>query len=83
MRAVRDFDLLEGFDKARFGTTLLFTSQPEANYWEPNAASLRDRVNAIEIAYSRGIKTWVSLEPVINPVQALEVVARLHPIVDH
>lgn len=31
----------------------------------------------------RGIKTWVSLEPVIDPGQALELIRELHPIVDH
>jgi hypothetical protein len=31
----------------------------------------------------RGIKTWVSLEPVIDPDQALQVIRELHSIVGH
>jgi DNA repair photolyase len=82
-RAVRDFDLMEVYGMCGFGTSLVFTNQEDADYWEPNAASVDDRIDAIEEAHSRGIKTWVSLEPVIDPKQALEVIERLHPVVDH
>jgi DNA repair photolyase len=82
-RATRDFDLLEGYDKARFGSTVIFISQDDADEWEINAPSINDRINAIEVAHSRGIKTWVSLEPVIDPEQALQLIQQIHPIVDH
>lgn len=82
-RACRDFDLLEAFEKARFGTTLIFWDQKLADQWEPNAASVDDRVEALEQAKKSGIPTWVSIEPVIDPDQALELIMELHPIVDH
>jgi DNA repair photolyase len=82
-RAVKDFDLLESYPKSRFGTSLVFTSQKDADEWEPNAASVNDRVLAVEIAHSRGIPTWISLEPVIDPEQALKLIQELHPLVDH
>jgi len=82
-RAVRDFDILKGYDKARFGTTLIFTEQADADYWEPEAASIKDRISAIKKAHFLGISTWVSIEPVIDPVQAIQLVRRLHPFVDH
>lgn len=82
-RATRDFDLLEGYEKARFGTTLVFTSQIDADKWEPNAAPISDRIRAVELAHEKGIKTWVSMEPVIDPKQALGLLKALHPIVDH
>ena len=50
--------------------------------WEPNAATVKGRVNAIQIAKDRGIKTWVSVEPVIDPVNALLVMGALKPFVD-
>ena len=83
MRAARDFDLLHGYAGATFGTTLVFTEQADADEWEPGAASISDRIQAIGQAYSMGIPTWVSLEPVIYPAQALELVERLHPVVRH
>jgi DNA repair photolyase len=82
-RAVRDFDLLENYDKARFGSTIVFWDQKDADDWEPNAATVADRISAIEVAHNRGIPTWVSLEPVIDPAQALKIIQELHPIVDH
>jgi DNA repair photolyase len=82
-RAVRDFDLLERYGKSRFGSTLVFMGQKYADYWEPGAATIKDRIKAIQEAHDRGIKTWVSLEPVIYPSQALQIIKELHPIVDH
>jgi DNA repair photolyase len=80
-RAVRDFDLMEGYDKARFGTTLIFLDQTKVDEWEPGAATVEDRIKAIEEAHGRGIPTWVSLEPVIDPEEAMAVIRALHPIV--
>lgn len=82
-RACRDFDLLANASQASFGSTLVFTDQKMADVWEPGAASLADRVAAIEAARSRGIATWVSIEPVISPGQAIELVQRYHTLVDH
>jgi DNA repair photolyase len=82
-RAVKDFDLLKSYDKARFGTSLVFTSQKDADEWEPGATPVNDRALAIEEANGCGIPTWVSLEPVIDPEQALTLIEHLHPIVDH
>jgi len=81
-RAQRDFDLLESYDKSRFGTTLIFLNQDDADHWEPEAATIQDRIETIKIAHSKGIKTWVSIEPVIDPDQALQIIKELHPIVD-
>ncbi len=82
-RAIRDFDILKGYEKARFGTTLIFTEQADADYWEPQAASVENRIQTIMAAHSRGIPTWVSIEPVIDPVQAIQLVKAIHPFVDH
>jgi DNA repair photolyase len=82
-RALRDFDLLEGYPGARFGSTIIFTDQKDADHWEPNAAPVKDRIEAIREAHRRGIPTWVSLEPVIDPQQALQLIETLHPVVDH
>lgn len=81
MGAVRDFDFLE---KAGgwFATTLIFTEEASRVEWEPKAAPLQSRIDAIQEAHRRGIKTWVSVEPVIDPRQALELIERLNPWVD-
>lgn len=83
MRAAKDFDLLETYDRCRFGTTVVFTNQADASQWEPNAPPVTDRIQAIHQAHARGINTWVNLEPVIDPDQALELIQELHPVVGH
>ena len=82
-RATRDFDLLRSFPKARFGTSIVFINQSDADYWEPGAATISNRIAAIEQAHGMGIKTWISLEPVIDPAQAIQIIKELHTIVDH
>lgn len=82
-RACRDFDLLEKYGKCSFGTTLVLASQHDADHWEPNAATIADRIETIQIAHKKGIRTWVSMEPVIDPAQAISLVQALHPNVNH
>lgn len=80
-RACRDFDLIlkNGW---KFATTLVFSKEASRREWEPNAAPLADRVEAIKRAHALGIKTWVSIEPVIYPGQALYIIERLSDFVD-
>lgn len=59
-RALRDFDLLGGEDW--FGVTLTWNVDSE-----PNAAGSAERYATIKEAHNRGIKTWVSFEPVYSP----------------
>jgi len=63
-RAVRDFDLLDSGDM--FGVTLT-TGGIEVYEGEPGAATAYERILTLGQARQHGIKTWVSLEPVIDP----------------
>lgn len=80
-KAVRDFDLLGSGDW--FGVTLTCVDYETGNEWEPRAAPFDQRVNSLIIAHERGIKTWVSLEPVLYPGISCMLVEQLHPVVDH
>jgi len=82
MRAVRDFDILkqQGWS---FGTSLVWASDLSRAKFEPNASPVSSRAEAIRFAHSSGIRTWVSLEPVISPVHARAVIADLIDVVDH
>ena len=79
--AMQDFDILER-NKWEFGTTLCCIRQTEQKKWEPFAADACSRFNAITAAHARGIKTWVSMEPVYNTKEAFEVIHRVHKYVD-
>ncbi len=79
-RAERDFDLLSSDDW--FGVTLTTLDYNESLKWEPGAETPDARINSLRIAHNKGIKTWVSLEPVLNPEIALEIIRLTHNIVD-
>ncbi|MFO7554642.1 MAG: radical SAM protein [Desulfobacterales bacterium] len=66
----------------QLGITLCFADDATRKEWEPNASTIEDRLNVLKTAYKEGIFTWVSLEPVINPDQALEVIRMSHPYVN-
>lgn len=73
--AMRDFDLLDGGDW--FGITYAgyeVGTMEEVPESEPNAGTPLDRLTALFIAYKRGIKTWISAEPVLNPADVLKLI---------
>lgn len=79
-RAKRDFDLYKDGDA--FASTLTFLDDDKSIYWEPNAALPSDRIATLKEAHSRGIETWVSLEPVIEPLESLKIIEETHEFVD-
>lgn len=68
--AVRDFDLLSKYG-FRFGTSLSFLDDAACWEWEPNAARFSARIETLRLAGERGIPTWISVEPVIDPDQCI------------
>jgi phage/plasmid-associated DNA primase/DNA repair photolyase len=81
MKAARDFDLYRPGDS--FACTLTFVDPETSKTLEPGAALPEDRLQALEEAHKKGIETWASLEPVIDPAETLELIRRSHKFVDH
>jgi len=71
----RDFPLLKSAG-TELGLTISFVDDRSRREWEPHAAPLEDRFRTLEKAFSQGIYTWISLEPVIDPVQALALIRK-------
>jgi len=83
MRASKDFEIMASADgRCEFGATLTFLDKDKSISWEPNAAEPADRMEALKVAKSIGIKTWVSLEPVIDPLQSIEIIKKTYDFVD-
>jgi len=80
-RAVRDFDILSR-NGWKFGQTIVFRSPDAYARYEPGAAGFDSRLAALRFAKDAGLKTWVSIEPVIDPVEALLVIDEIKPYVD-
>lgn len=68
--------------KTEFGITLSLSNEDTRKEIEPNAASIEERIQLLKEAKEIGIKTWVSMEPVIYRDQALSVIEKCHPFVD-
>jgi DNA repair photolyase len=80
-RAVRDFDIFQKHDFI-FGSTILFKDDRLRKKWEPHAAPIDVRFEVVREAKRMGIRTWISLEPVIDAPEALKVIEELHDCVD-
>ena len=84
MRLLRDMDLLKKHpDLSRVGATLTFLDMQHSLTWEPHAAVPSQRLAMLNMAHGYGIRTWASLEPVIDPKQTLELIRKSAPFVDH
>lgn len=73
LRSTRDFEQLGPLDS--YGATLTFCTMEGGDEWEPGAANWLERIAALQEAHDRGIYTWVSLEPVIEPEQSIELIS--------
>jgi DNA repair photolyase len=79
----RDFDLLSlKPELSSYGTTLVFTDEAMRKEIEPNAPTTYERIEALKKAHDMGIHTFVSLEPVWDPVQTLEIIDLTHEFAD-
>ena len=69
-----------------FFTSFLFDvscdNDKDSLEWEPGAALPMERVETLKIANAIGVKTWVSLEPVLYPEQTLNLIDMTHKFVD-
>ncbi len=75
----RDFDLLDGEDW--FGVTISCNTVL-ARQTEPGAISPLKRLNLLKSAKERGIKTWVSFEPVTDGEAVLSCIAGYFDLFD-
>lgn len=81
-RSMRDFDILKR-NGWSYGTSLCSLNAEFLKQYEPNAAPPEERMDALVEAQSLGIKTWVSVEPVLDPIEAIDLVDAYSTFVDH
>jgi DNA repair photolyase len=81
LRSCRDFDILAR-NRWKYGATIIFQDERLRETWEPGAAPIAERIEAIRAARAMGIFTWVSVEPVVDTVEALKVIEALRDDVD-
>ena len=82
-RSERDFDLLsKNKELSEYGTTLVFIEESMREKIEPGAAPIKERIDALKKAHKLGIRTYVSLEPVWFPEDALRFIDITYKFVD-
>lgn len=79
--ATRDFELLR-CGSGRYGATLTMDNAADSQEFEPGAAFPDERMRTLEAAHAYGIPTWVSMEPVIDPAQTLNLIRETAGFVD-
>jgi len=79
-RSLWDFDLLTAADE--YGATLTFVDLEQSFKWEPRAAAPGARIACLKAAHTAGIRTWVSLEPIIDLQATLDLIDLTHNFVD-
>ncbi|HOX08169.1 MAG TPA: radical SAM protein [Planctomycetota bacterium] len=75
----RDLDVLARA-RTKFGVTLVSLEERFLREWEPRADSIEVRLVALRLARAAGLRTWVSLEPVVSPVAAYDVLREVSRI---
>lgn len=83
-RCVADLDIYRAWPQGRIkvGATLTFLNPEKSAHWEPGAASPADRISALEKLHTAGVRTWASIEPVIEPDESLAIIDASLPYVD-
>ena len=80
---LRDMDLFREFgDRINVGMTLTFFDEAKSREWEPRASSPRERIETLLELKSRGVRTWASFEPVIEPEESLRMMTECVGLVD-
>lgn len=69
-------------EKDEFACTLTFYDECKSKEIEPNAATPKERIESLKSAHERGIKTWVSFEPVIEEEEVYNLLDKTYEFVD-
>lgn len=78
---MRDFDLLDENDW--YGVSISNGISPEqASKNEPGVESPAWRLTTLECAKKKGIKTWISFEPVVDADGVLRAISQCHHLMD-
>lgn len=80
--ALRDLDLMLRHGDMWLGTTVTTLSDELAGSLEPGAPHPRARLEALRVAHEAGVKTWLSVEPIIPLATTLKVVCESMEFVD-
>jgi len=68
---LRDMDLLRGSDKIEVGLSVTTADEEIRRLFEPNAPSIKDRIQALAELHLAGIKTYAMIAPMLPEAEKL------------
>ncbi|MCE5346186.1 MAG: radical SAM protein [Bacteroidales bacterium] len=68
---LRDLDILRGAEKFEVGLTVTTADDEIRKLFEPNAPSIKERLNALDELHRSGIKTYAMIAPILPGAGAL------------
>lgn len=82
-RAIQDMNYFLRFGpRIQVGCSLTSLDPARSRETEPNASLPADRLELLRACHDAGIKTWCSIEPVIDPAESLAVMEAGLPFID-
>ena len=81
-RILQDLDIIKKFKCIKVGATLTCDNNQDSIKYEPGAALPSERLETLKILHQNGIKTWISIEPVLFPKQSLNLIEQCLDFVD-
>lgn len=82
-RCLRDIDLFcQNRERVKVGATLTFDHDGDSHTFEPGASLPGERINMLRALKTNGIRTWASMEPVIEPGASLRIMEEALPFLD-
>jgi DNA repair photolyase len=80
---LRDLDIFKSFEKhIQVGMTLTFLSEKKSLEIEPKASTPNERIEVLKKLKENGIRTWASIEPVIEPEESIAIIKEVFDYVD-
>ena len=83
-KALKDLDLIKSFgNRIKIGSTLVFDNDIDSFEWENGAPMPKSRINGLREFSENGVITWASFEPVVYPVQSLNLLKEVSSFINH
>ncbi len=82
-KVLKDYYIIKQFGKhIKVGASLTFAEPADSQKWERKAALPDERMRTLETLHNLGVRTWASMEPVIDPPQSISLILLTHTFVD-
>lgn len=80
--ALNDIDLLKNYPRCCIGFSITTDDDEQRVRWEPYSSSIQERIKAIRQFKDAGVKTWISMEPILPDSSPERILLELKDDVD-